>query len=116
MFNLPRVIILSLVNYFEVMLWFAAVYAVSGKFNVGRLNSLDALYFSGATIFTIGYGDIAPLGGTRLLAILEVLIGLLVLAILVSRMLGSARVIEELCAKMPPDDPKRVPHPPHSGK
>ncbi|SDK33837.1 potassium channel family protein [Sediminibacillus albus] len=44
--------------------------------NVGPLESLaHALYFSGVTLMTVGYGDIVPIGLGRVLALLEALIG-----------------------------------------
>ncbi|WP_047981092.1 potassium channel family protein [Ornithinibacillus contaminans] len=36
---------------------------------------IHSLYFSGATMLTIGYGDITPIGFGRLLALIEALIG-----------------------------------------
>jgi hypothetical protein len=42
-----------------------------------KVNTIwDALYFSGVTFTTIGYGDITPLGALRALTILEGLIGI----------------------------------------
>lgn len=40
---------------------------------LGRL--YEAIYFSGVTILTIGYGDLSPVGIGRLLALIEALIG-----------------------------------------
>jgi len=101
-FSIPRVIVLSLLNYLEVILWFAVIFATCGRFNVGHLGPLDAIYFSGATVFTVGYGDIVPLGGTRLLALLEVSVGVLILVILIGRMLGSASTLGEYARKITP--------------
>lgn len=42
----------------------------------GLLYSLQAsFYFSGLTLFSVGYGDIAPIGIGRVVAIIEALIG-----------------------------------------
>ncbi len=38
---------------------------------------LDLLYFSGETLFSVGYGDMLPIGVTRLFALLESMIGIL---------------------------------------
>lgn len=57
----------------------------------------QALYFSGATIATLGYGDITP--GTNLMqavAVLEALIGFAILTLTISYVLGTFRVIERL--------------------
>jgi hypothetical protein len=40
------------------------------------LSVLEALYFSGISFTTIGYGDIAPLGWARVCAVLEGLLGI----------------------------------------
>lgn len=40
---------------------------------IGRL--FEAIYFSGVTILTIGYGDLSPIGIGRLIALAEALIG-----------------------------------------
>ena len=37
----------------------------------------EALYFSGVSFSTIGYGDMSPLGITRLFAVLEGVLGIL---------------------------------------
>lgn len=43
------------------------------------------IYFSGITIFSVGYGDIAPLGFARIIAVLEALIGYAIPAAFVVR-------------------------------
>lgn len=44
-----------------------------------------ALYFSGITLFSVGYGDIAPLGISRAIAVFEALIGYAIPAAFVVR-------------------------------
>lgn len=52
---------------------------VSGKAAAGPVS--DALYYSGVTLATLGYGDIEPLTGIfRLLAVLEALIGVVTIS------------------------------------
>jgi hypothetical protein len=41
---------------------------------------LDWFYFSATTYTTVGYGDVAPLGGLRLIASVESLLGLVLIA------------------------------------
>jgi len=53
---------------------------------------MDALYFSGVTITTVGYGDILPTGPwSRGLSICEVLVAVLVLVIALGTYLGGER-------------------------
>lgn len=40
----------------------------------------DYLYFSTATYTSLGYGDIYPLGGLRLMARIETIVGLMMIA------------------------------------
>lgn len=48
----------------------------------------NALYFSVATATTVGYGDLAPLGLSRLFAALEAFMGFLGLCIFISKVVG----------------------------
>lgn len=48
-------------------------------------NFLDSVYFSIVTISSLGYGDIRPMGATRVLVGLEVLMGLAFLGLLVAK-------------------------------
>jgi hypothetical protein len=69
----------------EIWIYGIAYYLLSG--HVGELRSLgdpmefvDFIYFSASTYSTIGYGDIAPHGGLRLIAGIEGLNGLVLVA------------------------------------
>ena len=65
--------------YALVILFFALLYWGFGQFEGGKIGFWDALYFSVVTITTLGYGDIAPVGGiTKLLTGFEVLTGIAV--------------------------------------
>ncbi len=59
------------------------------KLRVGPDSSMEALYFSFATLTTLGYGDIVPAAPlSRAMACLEALFGQLYLAVLVARLVG----------------------------
>lgn len=47
--------------------------------------SVDCLYFSLVTISSLGYGDIRPVGGWRLIAGLEVLVGLAFFGLIIAK-------------------------------
>src|SRR5262249_34513314 len=56
---------------------------------MGRGNSIHALYYSLSTLTTLGYGDIVPRSsGARVLAVLEAIVGQLYLTVLVARLVG----------------------------
>ena len=53
---------------------------------------LDAFYFSGVTLATLGYGDILPSHPlSRLLALYEVFLGILIIAVAIATYIGSAK-------------------------
>lgn len=51
-----------------------------GDENLNGLSLLESLYFSGITFTTIGYGDFAPMGWTRFLAVTEGFTGVLLIS------------------------------------
>jgi hypothetical protein len=57
----------------------------------------DFFYFSGVTFFTIGYGDMVPLGVSRLIALLESLTGFLLSSVMVGFAVSilAARYVEK---------------------
>ncbi len=56
--------------------------------NKGVRNLPDALYFSFITATTTGFGDIVPFGWFKLIAILEVILGLFLLAFVTSKLVS----------------------------
>jgi hypothetical protein len=59
---------------------------------------LSALYFSAVTATSVGYGDIVPVGATRLLAIVESISGLIIFGCLISKFVSRRQ--EELIAEI----------------
>lgn len=70
-----RIVSLSAATIF----FFALVYLYGDlRFEQKQVGTfLEALYFSGLTFATIGYGDVTPMGFARFLAVLEGLLGIL---------------------------------------
>lgn len=62
---------LFLQNGYEVFLENGQIVTSKGIFN----SLQTSIYFSGITLFSIGYGDVSPLGIGRVIAIVEGLIG-----------------------------------------
>ncbi|RDI40938.1 ion channel [Falsibacillus pallidus] len=71
-----------------ILVGFAAIYyllSLEGVILVQSLSSrkpieptiINVLYFSGETLISVGYGDMLPVGVTRLFAVIESMIGLL---------------------------------------
>ena len=58
-------------------------YPIKAEDFVERLGTY--IYFSAVTLFSVGYGDIAPIGIGRLIAMIEALIGYTIPAAFVAR-------------------------------
>ena len=64
-----------------VFLIYASIYSIPQlSFNIGdkltNIDFLNAMYFSGITFTTIGYGDIAPIGIAKIISISEGILGI----------------------------------------
>jgi voltage-gated potassium channel len=83
-------------SYFGLAFNFAVLYyflPISGLFKVGEQDHLgsfaDSFYFSGVTLSTLGYGDVLPVHWvSRLLALCEVFIGILIIAVAIATYVG----------------------------
>lgn len=84
--------------YFTVLTGFGMVYLLLGLFaepvlaEAGRAGGSGflqkaetAVYFSAMTLFSVGHGDVVPLGAGRWLALLEALVGYTIPAAFVAR-------------------------------
>lgn len=89
---------LAMVSYLELIVLFGILYfclnSLFCAFNMD-ITIIDAIYFSGVTITTLGYGDIQPVFWiTKILSILEVLCGFTL--IIVSFTVYVSRAINDL--------------------
>ena len=79
-------LILFLANVVEIWLFAGGYYAAVEWFSLGELKGefsgaiRDYAYFSVITYTTVGYGDITPIGEVRVIAGLESLTGLMMIA------------------------------------
>ena len=85
----PRVVILGLVNYGELILCFGTFYAFFQEY-IGHgestiLDNFSPLYLSMITQSTIGYGDLWPTAGLRWLACLQTFAAILILILIIGR-------------------------------
>lgn len=88
----PRQLILIIImatftaHIIEVWLHAITFFVASEYFSIGSLTGTfehhfeDYLYFSTSTYTSLGYGDIFPLGGLRLMASIEAIAGLMMIA------------------------------------
>lgn len=105
--SMARTFILSLVNYLELIVWFALVYASrrgvlqAGDADVTRF--VDCLYFSIVTQLTIGYGDILPKGTGRLIASAQGLVSFFFTLVILGRVVALLPRLESRDGDRPAD-------------
>ena len=81
-----RIMILAVVVWVLFALMFAlpvctfSVAGADGESAPRALNLAEALYYSGITFTTIGYGDITPIDWTRFLAVIEGVLGIVLMS------------------------------------
>lgn len=106
-------IVMAMRSYFGVAFNFAVLYyflPITGLFkgpdhsNLGSFT--EAFYFSGVTLATLGYGDITPIhAASRLLAVCEVFIGILIIAVAVATYIGGIRGADRQPVRTSTSDP-----------
>ena len=93
-----RSLTLGIVNFVELIMCFGCMYAAfADHISVTAPQVKDAFvfcYFSCITQLTIGYGDVQPLGGLRLVTCAQGLIGLLLITMTIGRMISLVRFEE----------------------
>lgn len=76
-------LLISIILIFSTLFYF--LNSSGNGTNKPNLKFYDALYFSVATISTLGYGDISPVGFSKFLVMIEVLFGLSLTAVLIGK-------------------------------
>jgi len=88
--NPLRSIVLTLTNVVNIGVAFAVLHAAQDGAFSDRLTVVKVVYFSFATMMTIGYGDIVPTCNlARMTIVLQVLVGLYFLAAIVTTVVQS---------------------------
>lgn len=96
--NTVRTILLSLINYLELIVCFGFIYCVlgrDGRWLTFKESIFDGYYFSGVTQLTIGYGDITPMGPVKYLALFQGFIGFLFTILILGRFISLLPEITE---------------------
>lgn len=91
-----RTLVLSFLNYLELIILFGILYTSVNAHLVGSAGWLDALYYSVVTQLTIGYGDIRPLGVARLISSLQGLIAVAFTILIFGRIVSVLPRIESV--------------------
>lgn len=91
-FFASRLVTTTAFSAIAIVVSHAVVYRVAHLETLGETNlpTHDAVYFSIVTFTTLGYGDIQPAAGLRLIAALEALYGYLFLGLLVGLLANTA--------------------------
>ena len=84
---------MTMKSYVGLLINFAILFCllpIRCAFSQHLSNFTDAIYFSGVTIATLGYGDLAPVNSfVRLLSLYEVFSGILLIAVAIATYVGT---------------------------
>lgn len=108
--NLIRKLFILFILYLNVIFTFTVIYLILDYSGLGPIVDhyrgyrqaddwfdplIKPLYFSAITLLSVGYGDITPFGWSRVVAVIEAMIGYLLPATLVIQYVHSFRRIFE---------------------
>lgn len=94
--NAVRTLVLSFLNYLELLVLFGILYTTILPSLIGAETWADALYFSIVTQLTIGYGDIRPVGVARFVSALQGLIAVAFTILILGRIVSVLPRIESV--------------------
>jgi len=89
-----RIVLLTIWNFFELCFCFGIMYSTSMLPLSRKDDWIDPFYFSAITQLTIGYGDVCPLGPTRIVALIQGMLGFLLAVLVITRVVGALPRIE----------------------
>ncbi|MBI2136170.1 two pore domain potassium channel family protein [Candidatus Woesearchaeota archaeon] len=74
------------------------IYDYNGRINTDITGYVDAIYFSFVTSTSLGYGDIRPLGVSRIFSVIEVVLSLFIFGIAISKIFSvkQEKILSEL--------------------
>ncbi len=87
--SIIRIIVLTGVNFIELLLCFGVIYATNYMSLSGAGKAITGFYFSIITQLTIGYGDVYPTGWLRIVAAVQGLIGIVFIILVFGRVMAS---------------------------
>lgn len=93
-----RIVVLGFINFIELILCFASIYAFNPGLVGGRGNRdwIDPIHLSAMSQFTIGYGDIYPLGALRVVVWCQAFFGTVLLVLMIGRFVSLIRHVKLL--------------------
>lgn len=96
-----RTLVLSFLNYLELLICFGIVYVTMLSKLHGAEGWMDAIYFSVVTQLTIGYGDIRPIGAARVVSAIQGLIAVAFTILILGRIVSVLPKIESVMKHSP---------------
>ncbi len=96
-----RTLVLSFLNYLELLICFGIVYVTMLEKLSGADGWMDAIYFSVVTQLTIGFGDIRPLGVARFVSATQGLVAVAFTILILGRLVSVLPKIESVIKHSP---------------